>query len=639
MYCTTFYSYKGGVGRTLALANVAVRLAMRGKRVLIVDFDLEAPGITTLDFCDTLEASPGIVDYILEYLKTGRAPEATDFIHHCHFFDPEHESQIPVDVMPAGAQTESYGAKFAQIDWRELYQEKEGFLLMEDLRQQWANLGYDYVLIDSRTGLTDVSGICTRQLPDGVVTLFFPNEQNLVGLTEMVKSIRSTTARPRKPELVFVASRLPKLDDENGVLERWLARFKEGLGYSKQQFCQLDQYDSLALLDQAIFVLNRPKTGLAKQYRALSGLVAQLNNDDAQGSLDYVKAVIRMYSAKSREGKVLGDESNPFSLVKEIRRLLEIEDRHKNDYVIQRYLAEHYFSLRDFSRLEVVLQNGLAAGLSTSVEYDIPAETVPRLHQLQMRMSSETGEGSIAVEAALDLLRCTAANESMVVEALMILVTFDSESLPQPSEIPFFQNANAQSLYQVMGKFGISAREATYNCRIALYIMGRFGQDIPTENRSRIGLALIAGGEFDQALALLGDSHDLMDIDEADVAEAFNRVMALWGRDGAPDMTLFPPLLRRAKAREIENQGNANYQQCLALIYAVLGDVAECSGHLANAKELVSGREVSCWSFVGEPEDEFQSHCEEIHALASGDPIVPLFVAQARKAALGRRLH
>jgi len=41
----TFYSYKGGVGRSMALANVAALLARWGRRVLIIDWDLEAPGI------------------------------------------------------------------------------------------------------------------------------------------------------------------------------------------------------------------------------------------------------------------------------------------------------------------------------------------------------------------------------------------------------------------------------------------------------------------------------------------------------------------------------------------------------------------------------------------------------------------
>jgi len=42
----TFYSYKGGTGRTMALANTAWILAAAGNRVLTVDWDLEAPGCT-----------------------------------------------------------------------------------------------------------------------------------------------------------------------------------------------------------------------------------------------------------------------------------------------------------------------------------------------------------------------------------------------------------------------------------------------------------------------------------------------------------------------------------------------------------------------------------------------------------------
>lgn len=41
----TFYSFKGGTGRTMAMANVAWILATNGKRVLVMDWDLEAPGL------------------------------------------------------------------------------------------------------------------------------------------------------------------------------------------------------------------------------------------------------------------------------------------------------------------------------------------------------------------------------------------------------------------------------------------------------------------------------------------------------------------------------------------------------------------------------------------------------------------
>lgn len=67
----TFYSYKGGTGRTMALANVAWILAANGKRVLAVDWDLESPGLSRFfaPFIDrdALESTGGVIDLIREY--------------------------------------------------------------------------------------------------------------------------------------------------------------------------------------------------------------------------------------------------------------------------------------------------------------------------------------------------------------------------------------------------------------------------------------------------------------------------------------------------------------------------------------------------------------------------------------------
>jgi MinD-like ATPase involved in chromosome partitioning or flagellar assembly len=605
---------------------------MRRKKVLIVDFDLEAPGVTTLNFCANACDQPGVVDYIHSYLDVGSAPNVQAYIHRCCFIHPDDKSEVELYVMPAGDQSASYGANFAKIDWRELYQERDGFLLMEDLREQWIAQDYDYVLIDSRTGLTDVSGICTRQLPDAVVAVFFPNEQNLVGLKDMVQSVRSSTARPRCPELLFVPSRLPRLDDEDGVLERWLERFKSELAYSEQQCSSLDQYDSLALLDQDIFVRSRPKTGLAKQYRQLSNLVAQLNSDDAEGSLNYIKSIARIYSGETNDKFTFQDASNPFSFERHKDRLQEIEDRHKNDCVIQRYLAEHYYSMRDFAHLEVVLKHGLSANIFTNLEGGVPSETIPRMHLLRMRMGAELGETVDTVEAALELLKCAGSTEFMVVEALMALVTIDRDALPPPQDIPFLQSVDLKGFVDLMRKFGISSREAAYNCKVALFARERFKEDISDPHKTSIVLALIAGGQFDDALKMLGDSNDPTSLASLDLGDAFNRVMALWGRDGVPEVAVFEAVLALALGGKNVYVETANYHQCLALINAVLGRVEACKLHIESARAaLLAGsgrRETSCWSFVEEPEDDFLKHCDEIEKLSNGENIIPLFISR-----------
>ena len=66
----TFYSFKGGTGRTMALANVAWILAANGERVLVADWDLESPGLHRFfqPFMDPgVPQLPGVVDFIRTY--------------------------------------------------------------------------------------------------------------------------------------------------------------------------------------------------------------------------------------------------------------------------------------------------------------------------------------------------------------------------------------------------------------------------------------------------------------------------------------------------------------------------------------------------------------------------------------------
>src|SRR4051812_38243317 len=82
MYVTTFYSFRGGVGRTMSLVNIAAHLAQSGRRVLIVDFDLEAPGIRTYRSMDNPAGqSNGLVEYVKSYLDTSIVPDVREFVY------------------------------------------------------------------------------------------------------------------------------------------------------------------------------------------------------------------------------------------------------------------------------------------------------------------------------------------------------------------------------------------------------------------------------------------------------------------------------------------------------------------------------------------------------------------------------
>jgi MinD-like ATPase involved in chromosome partitioning or flagellar assembly len=220
MYIVTFYSYKGGVGRTLALANVATDLVRRGRRVLLVDFDLEAPGLDTFQLFKPQRPTQGIVEYVNDYLALHETPDVLEYSYEAtlpqcagnRIVNGElDKSNVHADevsdtgrlyVMPAGRRDASYSKLLQNIDWGLLYAEHNGYLMFEDMKEQWKqSFNPDYVLIDSRTGHTDVGGICTRQLPNAVVLLFFPNDQNLIGLEGVVSDIRDEAKPPRNKRI------------------------------------------------------------------------------------------------------------------------------------------------------------------------------------------------------------------------------------------------------------------------------------------------------------------------------------------------------------------------------------------------------------------------------------------------------
>jgi len=103
MSIVTFYSYKGGVGRSMALANVAMILSRRGKRVLVVDWDLEAPGLEEYFFGmhPTATEGRGLLHLLDEHEQN---PDYCDYIWK---LDPPGEGAT-IDLMPSGRDEPTY---------------------------------------------------------------------------------------------------------------------------------------------------------------------------------------------------------------------------------------------------------------------------------------------------------------------------------------------------------------------------------------------------------------------------------------------------------------------------------------------------------------------------------------------------
>ncbi|MEN6440552.1 MAG: ParA family protein [Syntrophobacter sp.] len=192
MYTVTFYSYKGGVGRTLALANVAYTLATEGNkaRVVVVDFDLEAPGLDLIAPFTSAGAPPrgGVVEYISEYANSPKPdPEKLPSLlpYSC-----EVEGLRNLAFIPAGKKDGNYQQCLTCLNWEKFYRRQQGYLFFEHFKNKIEEeFSPDYLLVDSRTGLADVAGITTHQMADLVVLVFGLNRQNLNGIKGCYQSI------------------------------------------------------------------------------------------------------------------------------------------------------------------------------------------------------------------------------------------------------------------------------------------------------------------------------------------------------------------------------------------------------------------------------------------------------------------
>lgn len=229
----TFYSFKGGVGRSMALANVAALLSKAGKRVLVVDWDLEAPGLEKyfLDENPSLAAErrkkPGVVDFVKAFAD-GSPIGWRDCILKAEPF----RHGTPVDIISAGRDSGEYVKTLQSLDWSELYGSLGFGAYLEDVREEWVN-EYEFVFVDSRTGYSDIGGICTIHLPDVLLLFFTANTQSLRGVIDVAErsqAQRGSLPYDRMPRLVSipVPSRF-EYYTQNAEAREWLRIFAREL--------------------------------------------------------------------------------------------------------------------------------------------------------------------------------------------------------------------------------------------------------------------------------------------------------------------------------------------------------------------------------------------------------------------------
>lgn len=205
----TFYSFRGGVGRSTALAYTARILASRNRTVLCVDMDLEAPGLAALFGKEAqIEPGQGLLSLLLELDRGDRPRNIAN--HLLRLSETE-----DLYCLPGGIPDANYARKLNFIDPGAWYREERNPLrdLMDMLASELP-FRPDVILLDARTGIAPLNAPLLFDLADLAIVSFFPHPQTLTGTEALVRALLAARTRrvklpPLTPEPRFLISPIP----------------------------------------------------------------------------------------------------------------------------------------------------------------------------------------------------------------------------------------------------------------------------------------------------------------------------------------------------------------------------------------------------------------------------------------------
>jgi WD40 repeat protein/MinD-like ATPase involved in chromosome partitioning or flagellar assembly len=288
----TLYSYKGGVGRSVLAANLAVLLARHGK-TLLCDFDLEAPGLHRIDdLSSSRENKAGLFEWLHRWQEKRKfdAPTQRDLANLGKSLLPC-EKQGNLYLLPAHGKDADAADLYGQIRWNDFLATTPeiGLNMLRALLGHFREKeGFRYIVLDSRTGITDIGGFLTAWLPD--VTLLVGNygAQNTGGLRKIWDALKDHINDPQRGEngqyaelkLELVASPIPT--DQSEIAAKLRSQWEKDFGLASGSLIEIPERTELRR-SEAILTLSETDSPIVRKYH---GVAARLLAIEAENERD-----------------------------------------------------------------------------------------------------------------------------------------------------------------------------------------------------------------------------------------------------------------------------------------------------------------------------------------------------------------
>lgn len=215
----TLFSVKGGVGRSTSAVMLAWRLARNGERVLVVDLDLESPGLSSAMLDSGSQPEFGIADWFVEDL----VDQGSSLVERMTAVPTwAHDLEGDVHVAPThGREPGEYLAKLGRVhmDTGDPWTQR----LERLLSQLEERCDPSIVLLESRSGLHDIAATTVTDLDAQVLLFAVDSESHWTDYRILFRHWQTHgLARAIRERLSIVSALTPELDPEP-----YLRRFQE----------------------------------------------------------------------------------------------------------------------------------------------------------------------------------------------------------------------------------------------------------------------------------------------------------------------------------------------------------------------------------------------------------------------------
>ena len=207
----SIHSFRGGTGKSNLTANLAVSVARTGKRVGVIDTDIQSPGIHVLLGLKEQQMNRSLNDFLWGRCSIGEtAYDVSAFVRG--------ESQTPLDLPPLFLIPSSL--KVADIA-RILQQGYEVSLLHDGYRALIDTLKLDFLFIDTHPGVNEET-LLSIAISDQLLVIMRPDHQDFQGTAVTVDLARKLDV----PQMHLLVNKIPDGTDIEALRQQVEAAYR-----------------------------------------------------------------------------------------------------------------------------------------------------------------------------------------------------------------------------------------------------------------------------------------------------------------------------------------------------------------------------------------------------------------------------